>query len=106
MKQFTNFLFSFMDTGQNDMAGWFLVYLLNIFAEISINYLNSLFLQKLIQMTFFSEHGFAFHHLCDPFCFEDGIDDVIMLLGICSPVNLDTILLKVGFKLQKVIVKI
>src|ERR1700748_3929824 len=100
MKKLPYLLLSFMYAWQYNMAGRFIIYLLNIFAQVGVDHFNAAFAKVFVQMAFFGKHGFAFYHLRNILFLQYRVNDLVMLFGVGRPVNIYTVFFKVGFKLQ------
>ena len=106
MEQFSNFFLLPMDAWHHNMAGWFVGQLNNTFTQISIYYFYTLLMKIFIQPTLFCEHRLTFYQVSNIMLFNNGVNDLIMLLRIRSPMNMNPITKCVLFKFNQVVMKI
>src|SRR3546814_20393030 len=63
VKQLTDLFFALVNAWEDYVAGRLIVDLLNVLSKIRVDDANAPRFEQFIQVTFFREHGFAFHHL-------------------------------------------
>ena len=61
------------------------------FAQVRINHVHPLFMEKLVKAAFFRQHRLAFHHPVYSMFAQNGKHDRIVLCRIRSPVDLDAV---------------
>ena len=104
-KNFRNIVPQLVDRRDDDMAGRFIIELLDTLAKVGLDYSDASRLQVRTHVTFLSQHGFALDQGLRAARRENAIDDLIMLTGIARPMHVGAVCLGLCFKLLKVIGK-
>jgi hypothetical protein len=87
MKALAHLFLANVNGREHDVAGGFFAQLHDAFAKVRVNHFDPILFQKGIEVTFFGEHGFAFHQ---PFCavaLQNRKDNLVVFCGIHGPVN-------------------
>src|SRR5215472_12219739 len=106
MKYFAYLFFFLMYTGQYDMAGWLPCQLNDTFSQIGVDDVYPVFMQILVELTFFGEHGLALDHLVHLMMTQNRKHDRIVLCRIRRPVNNDSVARGFLFELDQVAAEI
>ena len=98
MKQVGHLPGVLMDRGHDDVGGFFVVELNNIFAHVGLKAFNALGAEYVVHLHLFADHRLAFDHLFGGAPAGDGHDDLIGFVDGFSPMNLHAITGQVGFQ--------
>src|SRR6516225_1806969 len=91
---------------RDDNMTWRLVVeLLNAFAKVGFDHLNSTGLQKRPHLALVGQHGFAFDQRFGVVRGEDVIDGLIVLTGVARPMDVRPVLDRLSLELLEIISK-
>src|SRR6516162_2271965 len=81
-----------MHCGDYNMTRWLVIELLDAFAKIGLDYLDSPRLQKRPHVTFVGQHRFALNQRFGAMPSKDVIDDLVVLAGVAHPMYVGAVL--------------
>ena len=89
-----------MDSRHHDVARWLFHKLEDTLAEVRFDHVYTLFYKIFVQVALLRKHGFALHEFFDAMITQNAIQDLVVLLGVLSPMDDDTVATSIFFKSQ------